>query len=187
MRTTPDGDYHAVCPRDVLLGRAIKLSRKLEDNLERLHDFEEDVNLAMVEQDQAKIVAQWRAKWLAQVFVDMVPRTKWCQASRDLQVGDLGLVRYDSKFGDDMWRLAKIVAADPDQDGLVRTITVAFRPRHKRDVGKKYRAKIPVELTIGVQRFAVMLPVEEQTAPQDDLVEKPTLPLPPVTSAMTVN
>ena len=37
-----------------------------------------------------------------------------------------------------------------------------FRPRHVRDLGKKYRSKQPLEMEIGVQRFAVMLPVEEQ-------------------------
>ena len=58
--------------------------------------------------------------------------------------------------------LAKITRADPDDDGLVRTIRVEFRPRNKKDVGKGYRSKLPQFMDIGVQRFAVMLPLEEQ-------------------------
>ena len=62
---------------------------------------------------------------------------------------------------------------DPDADGHVRTINVQFRPRHVRDRGKKYRAKQPLDMDIGVQRFAVMLPVEEQESGvrQDDDAE----------------
>ena len=62
---------------------------------------------------------------------------------------------------------------DPDDDGLVRTINVTFRPRHVRDQGKKYRVKQPLDMDIGVQRFAVMLPVEEQESEsrQDDGAE----------------
>ena len=49
----------------------------------------------------------------------------------------------------------------PDAEGLVRTVTVAFRPRHKRDTGKPYVTKTAQHMTIGVQRFAVLMSVEE--------------------------
>ena len=111
---------------------------------------------------QARIITEWRRKWLAQVFPDLVPRTKWRQAERNLRVGDIGLLKYEKQLGPDSWRLAKITRADPDDDGLVRTIGVEFRPRNKKDVGKGYRSKLPQFMDIGVQRFAVMLPLEEQ-------------------------
>ena len=162
IRTTPDGDYIAISPRDVLLGRAGKSQRRLEKELDQLEGFEEDQNLNRVDDAQAKIIREWRAKWLAQVFPDMVSRTKWKQKSRNLRVGDLGVLRYEKTLGPDSWRLARVSRADPDHDGLVRTISVEFRPRHARDRGKAYKAKKPQSMDIGVQRFAVMLPVEEQ-------------------------
>ena len=51
--------------------------------------------------------------------------------------------------------------ARQDEDGVVRTVTVAFRPRHKKDAGKPYASKDAQRMTIGAQRFAVLLAVEE--------------------------
>ena len=130
--------------------------------LDRLQCFEDDQNLDRVSDAQAKIITEWRRKWMAQVFPDLVPRTKWRQAERNLQVGDIGLLRYEKQLGPNSWRLARITQASPDNDGLVRTIRVEFRPRHKKDVGKDYRSKLPQFMDIGVQRFAVVLPLEEQ-------------------------
>ena len=91
-------------------------------------------------------------------------------------MGDLGHVRYESKVGHDSWRLAKVVVAKPDSDGKVRTVEVEFRPRHVRDIPKPYITKPPVRMTIGVQRFAVLLPMEEQIAQQGKAQEEPNLP-----------
>ena len=133
---------------------------------------------------------EWRKKWLAQVFPDLVPRTKWKQAERNLQVGDIGLIKYDKALGSDSWRLARISRADPEEDGLVRTINVQFRPRHVRDKGKKYRTKAPLDMDIGVQRFAVMLPIEEQetrTEPEDAVISAEVESAPQQASEMTEN
>ena len=190
VRTTPDGDFMAISPRDVLLGRAHRSQQSLEKGLEELQNFEDDQNLSRMEDSQAQIIAEWRRKWLAQVFPDLVPRTKWKQTERNLQVGDIGLIKYDKALGSDSWRLARIARAVPDEDGLVRTINVAFRPRHVKDRGKKYRTKAPLDMDIGVQRFAVMLPVEEQEARMESEdavvpVEVETVPL--QASEMTEN
>ena len=64
-------------------------------------------------------------------------------------------------MGEDDWRLAVVEAAKVDDDGVVRTVTVAFRPRHKKDAGKPYAPKEAQRMTIGAQRFAVLLAVEE--------------------------
>ena len=144
VRTTPDGDFLAISPRDVLLGRASRSQRSLEQGMEDLRGFEDDQNLARVESAQARIIEEWRKKWLAQVFPDLVPRSKWKQTVRNLRVGDVGLLKYDKSHGSDSWRLARITRVDPDKDGLVRTINVSFRPRHVRDKGKKYRTKQPL-------------------------------------------
>ena len=162
VRTTPDADYIAVSPRDVLLGRAGKSIKRLEKELDQLTGFYDDQSLLLVDESQAKIVTEWQKKWMAQVFPDLVPRTKWRQVHRNLQVGDIGLLKYEQKVGPDSWRLARVVLTHPGVDGLVRTITVSFRPRRVSDKGPEYKVKASQSMLIGVQRFAVMLPVEEQ-------------------------
>ena len=193
VRTTPDGDYIAVAPRDVLLGRAGKSLRRLESELDQLTGFSDDQNLAMVDDKQARIIKEWRKKWLAQVFLDLVPRTKWKLPYRNVQVGDVGVLKYEQKLGPDAWRLARVVAVHPDENKLVRTITFGFRPRNVRDKGPAYGAKAAQNMDIGIQRFAVMLPVEEQIdqqgAPrqqesQDRQVQEPEVPS---ASEMTLN
>ena len=190
VRTTTSGDFFAISPRDVLLGRASKSMRSLENELDQLDGFTAEQNLEKVGDAQAKIISEWRSKWLSQVFPDMVPRTKWKQAVRNLRVGDIGVLRYENKLGPDSWRLARISRADPDQDGLVRTIQIQFRPRHKRDKDKPYKRKVPLTMDIGVQRFAVMLPVEEQdhtTQEEEEDCDSDRLADVPRASEMTVN
>ena len=80
--------------------------------------------------------------------------------------GTSATFRYEKKVGEHEWRLAMVDDAVPDEDGVVRTIVVAFRPRHKKDLGKPYVAKDAVRMTIGVQRFAVLMTVEEMCSSQ---------------------
>ena len=49
------------------------------------------------------------------------------------------------------------------EDGQVGSCEVALRPRRKvEDHGEKYQHKKLATITVGVQRIAVILPVEEQ-------------------------
>ena len=95
---------------------------------------------------------------------EMVSRTKWQSKRRNLQVGDIGHIRYTRKVGEPDWRLAMVEVANQDDDGVVRTVMVAFRSRHKSDTGKPYVHKSAVRMTTGVQRFAVLLAVEEMSS-----------------------
>ena len=120
------------------------------------------------------------------VFPDMVARPKWKSASRNLRQGDIGHVKYVKEVGDHDWRLAMVEEAVADDDGVVRTVTVAFRPRNKRDSGKPYVSKTAKKLTIGVQRFAVLLAVDEIEEPEgrDSAYQDSS---PPLASETTLN
>ena len=102
---------------------------------------------------------------MAQAFPDMVARPKWKQSERNLQVGDIGHIKYDNDKGSATWRMARVQEIKVDDDGRVRTITVTCRPRNVTDKGKDYISKTPKTLEIGVQRFAVLLAKEEQDTP----------------------
>ena len=65
----------------------------------------------------------------------------------------------------------------PDPHGVIRTVTVAFRPRDTREKVLErppyLKDKEPVRLRIGIQRLCVVQPVEEQghgPGDQDDVL-----------------
>ena len=161
LRVSPEGEYHALAPRDVLFGRASRSVDEASRALQFTMDLEQDQALRNMCDDQARIVHAWKRKWMDTVFPDLVARPKWRVACRNLRPGDLGHVKYTRAVGQQEWRLAMVEKASPDQDGIVRTVTVAFRPRNKRDVGKPYVTKDAQRMEIGVQRFAVLMAVEE--------------------------
>ena len=161
VRVSADGEYHALAPRDVLFGRASRSLNSTTRAIDFALDLDQDSVLASMCDQQAKIVEAWRAKWKEAVFPDMVARPKWRSAVRNLQPGDIGHVRYQKAVGQHEWRLAMVETAEPDDDGTVRTVVVAFRPRHKKDTGKPYVSKTAQRLEIGVQRFAVLMAQDE--------------------------
>ena len=164
--------------------RAGRSRKRLETELDTTLGLDDEEVAARLEDDQARIVHAWRHKWLSQVFMDMVPRSKWRSTERNVQVGDIGHILYEQKLGEHTWRVARVSRVKPSADGTVRTILVSFRPRHKSDNAKKYRSKKPLELEIGVQRFSVLLPVEEQDAEHVDHEQEVLVP---GASEMTLN
>ena len=141
LRVSPEGDYHVLAPRDVLFGRASRALDQTSSALDFVLDQDQDKALQDMCDHQAKIVRAWRNRWLDSVFPDLVARPKWRVAVRNLRPGDVGHVKYSRAVGQHEWRIAMVEVAKPDDDGVVRTVTVAFRPRNKRDTGKPYVAK----------------------------------------------
>ena len=175
VRVSTEGEFHVLAPRDVLFGRAGKSVNQSTRRIDFTLDLDQDEALHEMGQQQSRIVEQWKAKWKEQVFPDMVARPKWRSAFRNLQAGDIGHVRYPRKVGEDEWRIARVEEATPDDDKVVRTVTVSFRPRHVKDNPKPYKTKTPYTLVIGAQRFAVLLPKEEIEASHVSQLSETTL------------
>ena len=155
VRYSSSTDYHAICPSDILLGRAHWLRPDvlhLPQDLAALH--------ALGHQQQ--VVAAWQEQWQAQALPEMVPRTTWKQEYRSVKVGDVGHILYKSNLGKSAFRLCRVIKTSPDEHGVVRTFTVGFRPRHRAERGQQYVPKEPVSMEVAAQRFAVLLPVELQ-------------------------
>ena len=171
LRVSPEGEFHSLAPRDVLFGRAGRTLEATSRALDFTLDSEQDAALRSMNNHQSRIVAAWRDRWMETVFPDMVARPKWRSASRNLREDDVGHIRYPRKVGEDDWRLAVVEVAKEDDDGVVRTVTVAFRPRHKKDAGKPYAPKEAQRMTIGAQRVAVLLAVEEVDSMTSEEVE----------------
>jgi len=71
------------------------------------------------------------------------------------------LVLYDRKLGAGEYRLGRILRTLPDAHGRVRTVVVGMRSRTK-EKPTEYVPKKLEEHTLGIQRVAVICPIEEQ-------------------------
>jgi hypothetical protein len=91
-----------------------------------------------------------------------VPYKRWKTEHRSLCVGDIVLVLYEKKVGKGTYRLGRVTSVHPDSHGVVRTVTVGMRKTDKREKLLPYVAKPLVEVKLGIQRVAVICPVEEQ-------------------------
>ena len=103
-----------------------------------------------------------------QCFPELVPRRKWKTVHRNIQPGDVCHIRYTSRYSSPTFRLCRVKTILPDSEGIVRTCQVVMRPRRVGEPGKAaYKHKSLEELEVGVQRLAVILPVEEQEQWED--------------------
>ena len=83
--------------------------------------------------------------------------------NRALQPGDIVHVLYDKKIAKGIYRLGRILTVHPDAHGIVRTVTVGMRHQDRREAILPYVPRDLDQYRLGVQRVAVILPVEEQT------------------------
>ena len=103
-----------------------------------------------------EFVNLWWRKWQDCAFELFTPRKKWKKERRALSVGDVVLLKADKKLGPGSFRLAKVTALHPDNDGVTRTVTIAMRSRRRR---KESQLE---EVQMAIQRLIVILPIEEQ-------------------------
>ena len=80
--------------------------------------------------------AWWRS-WVKQVLPTLVPLRKWRKVSRNISVGDVCLMTYVGKLKDD-YRMVRVVKVHPDKKGLVRSVTIAYRKRDRRESSDVY-------------------------------------------------
>ena len=167
VRVGAANQFHSISPSDILLGRS---ARKYVDPVD-LEPWEEDDQVIIkVASKQQKILEAWWKAWFQQSFQDMVPRTKWTQEHRSVQVGDICHMIYHNQKGSPHFRLGRIVATSPDDRGQVRSCSVELHHHDKRNDGRPtLNRPIKTVVETAVQRLAILLPVEEQNGSQDHL------------------
>ena len=104
----------------------------------------------------------WWNEWISQVLPTLLPVKRWKKPMKNLQVGDVVMMNYPGNIQDD-YRLAKVTKVHPDKRGLVRTVTVGYRRRNKREVNTidNYKSKPLVEEQVAVQRLSLLVPANE--------------------------
>ena len=143
-----------ITPNQLLLGRS-------DDNSSLLNYDESDKLTARLAYISGVYDSWWNA-WYKQVLPTLVPFRKWKREVRNLQVGDVVFMYYQSSIKDH-YRLARVKKVYPDKKGLVRPVRVAYRKRDVRETKEEFKVKPLVEEDVAVQRLSVLLPVEKQT------------------------
>ena len=100
-----------------------------------------------------ELVSNWWENWYRVVLPSLVPSHKWLQRHRNVQIGDICLIRY-GKDKRATYRLGRVEEVKQGVDGLVRKVSLKY--------------KLPGEKTFRtvdrpIHGIAVIVPVEEQS------------------------
>ena len=150
-----DGSYTIITPNQLLLGRSLNTppdDAALAESLPMKAWF----HLVRHVTDMF-----WR-QWSCHVSPALIIRQKWHEKSRNLRVGDLVMICEDSKVKS-KYKMGLIEAVKESVDGVVRSATIKYcniqhNPRGEDDMSVVY-------VTRSVQRLALIMPVEEMSAP----------------------
>ena len=102
----------------------------------------------------------WWQKWIENVLPTLIPCRKWQRKCRNMQKGDVVLMRYAGNLVDD-YRLGLITKVYPDARGIVKTVEVSYRKRDAREKPEVYKSKPLTAMDVGVQRLALIQAVGE--------------------------
>ena len=83
----------------------------------------------------------------------------WEQAKRhrNLRPGDVCMMLYESKVMGN-YRLCRVTAAEPSEDGCTRTVTVGYLPR--KSLKQTVYRPVPLETKdVAIQRLVLLVPI----------------------------
>ena len=129
-----------------------------------IRDYDKSENLLVRLEYVQKVVSEWWDQFKIQNFSSLVPTQRWQLERRNIAVGDIVLVQYESKSSPGVYRLARVIKVEVDKmDGLVHTCVVMYSllAELKPADRAKYKGITRKELRVPVQRLVLILPVEE--------------------------
>ena len=108
------------------------------------------------------LVTEWWEQWYQTALPNLVPCYKWLQRHRNVQVGDMCLIRY-GKDKRATYRLGRVKEVKKGADKLVRKVVVNYKLPEKRVFRTVYRP---------IHGIAVIVPIEEQVTGDNDDTDK---------------
>ena len=102
---------------------------------------------------QQEIIDDWWKVWYQRVLPTLVYNYKWLQRHRNVQPGDVCLIKYKNEIKA-KYRLGRVKSVKKSEDGLVRTVTLIY---------KNPNEKVFREVVRPIQGIAVIVPIEEQS------------------------
>ena len=103
------------------------------------------------------VESQWWGKWIKEVLPTLLPCRKWKRKEKNISVGDIVFMWYPGNIKDD-YRIARVKEVHPDSGGFVRTVTVAYRAKNKREPLDVYRPRALIQERVAIQRLQLIQP-----------------------------
>ena len=151
-------EIQPITPNQLLIGRS--------DFDVKAPEYDMDTALPKRTEYVKNLVDKWWSSWIKQVFPHLIPCKKWRQAGRNLEIGDVCLLYYPGSLTG-KYKLVKVVEVHPDEKGMVRTVTILYKKRVKKEKADVINKKSMVRERVGVQRLILIQPVSDQKSDQD--------------------
>ena len=109
----------------------------------------------------AQVEKEWWERWIKVVLPTLFSYKRWKMKTKNLEVGEIVLLKYPGQFKDD-YTIAKVIEVHPSADGLVRQVTVQFRKRNPRESSTVYKSKPLLQEKVAVHRLHRLELVDEE-------------------------
>ena len=100
------------------------------------------------------MVEQFWSRWRKEYLQNIALRQKWHTPRRNLEIGDVVICK-DDNVPRNEWKLARVIEATKDDDGLVRKVKILVGERNLNKKGK--RTGMPSILDRPVQKLVVLI------------------------------
>ena len=135
-------------PNHMLLGRSSPESPPM--------DYSESDKFCQRVAFVSEVEKEWWERWVKFVLPTMFPLRKWKKEQDNLNVGDVVMLSFAGKVKDS-YTLARVTAVHPDDNNLVRRVTVKFRRKNSKEAPDVCKSKME-EKIVAVQRLALVVP-----------------------------
>ena len=153
-----------ITPNHMLLGRSSPESPPLE--------YSESDKFCQRIAYVAAVEKEWWDRWIKIVLPTLLPAGKWKKEKENLVVGDVVGLTFANNFKDD-YILARVTKVYPDENGLVRRVSVKYRRKNAREAREVCKSKME-EKIVAVQRLVLFVP-----APRPELSDVSPYPAAP--------
>ncbi len=149
-RPGPDSPLNILTPNCLLLGRA---TAKNPGGWQPITDHKS--RFAYTQQ----VADEFWSHWTEHYVPTLVHQQKWHTACRNVQIGDVVVVGDSTYKGD--YHLARVVEANPGEDGLVRRVSLAYKNYRVGEKVYEYKGCKDTIVTRSVRRLSLVVPVEQ--------------------------
>ena len=100
----------------------------------------------------AQVEQEWWDRWMKGVLPTLFSYKRWKSKKENLSKGDIVMLRYPKHFKDD-YCLAKVTDVHPDEDGLIRKVSISYRRRNPKESADVYRSKPLITEEVAIHRL----------------------------------
>ena len=161
-------EIQPITPNQLLIGRS--------DMDTKVPDYDLDISLPKRSAYVQNLVDKWWSAWIKQVFPHLIPCKKWRTAVRNLEVEDICLLYYPGSLTA-RYKLVKVEEVHPDERGIVRTVSIIYKKKNKKEKPEELKKNSMVKERIGVQRLILIQPASTKKVDEnvDSAEDKETM------------